>query len=202
MKFFDHRESFKVLIIKKAIFAVLFCALGNPCLGEGAIVADYRSVNQFSEIPEEWFAVIRDQFGTEYPHEIFFGTRSHGSQLLWGIEMLEGISEDLFLQPGVHVQTGLAGQYDDEGIFWTDATRQRLIEYPETKIVIWAMCRTITGVLSEEEIWEYLLDMEQLENEYPGVRFVYWTDVIDEAGESGIVEQRNKLIRNYCFEED
>ncbi len=161
------------------------------------IIADYQAANAFEEIPPQWLNTVRDYFGTQWPPQIFLGTRSHGSQLLYGLGILEGMEASLYLRPMVQQQTGLAGQYE-EGVYWTDATRQYLQANPQTKMVIWAMCRLITGVLTEEEINQYLTDMSQLESEYPEVFFVYFNDFLDVYGSNALVEQRNELIRYFC----
>ncbi len=166
-----------------------------------ALIVNHEAANQFSVIPAGGFADVRDFFGTEWPGKIFMGTRSHGSQIGYGLELLESLDPVNHRPPYVKMQTGLAGQSEGD-VFWTDATRQHLQANPDTKVVIWAMCSLITGILSEEEINQYLFDLNQLESEYPDVFFVYWTDIIDEDGALSPAEQRNEMIRSYCRDND
>jgi hypothetical protein len=42
--------------------------------------------------------------------------------------------------------------------------------------------------------------MSELENDYPGVIFVYMTGHLDGTGESGNLHQRNEQIRQYCID--
>ncbi len=185
----------------KPLMLVLIFTLVATATFSQPIVADYQSVNQFEDIPPDWFDNAREFFGTEWPPKIFFGTRSHGTQLTYGFSILSEIDPVLYEPPRIQFASGLAGQTID-GVDWLEATRERLSTNPDTKLVMWAMCRLITGVLSEEEISQYLQDMEQLELDYPDVFFVYWTDVVDEDGEDALVEQRNNLIRDYCYSND
>jgi hypothetical protein len=48
----------------------------------------------------------------------------------------------------------------------------------------------------------YLLPMTQLEEDYPGVTFVYMTGHADGTGEEGNLHLRNQQIRDYCAEND
>ncbi len=44
----------------------------------------------------------------------------------------------------------------------------------------------------------YLAPMTQLENDYPGVTFVYMTGHLDGSGKTGNLHIRNQQIRDYC----
>jgi hypothetical protein len=44
----------------------------------------------------------------------------------------------------------------------------------------------------------YLDALNQLEGEYPGMRFIYMTGHTDGTGEAGNLNQRNNQVRDYC----
>ncbi|MFC2138005.1 T9SS type A sorting domain-containing protein [Bacteroidota bacterium] len=47
-------------------------------------------------------------------------------------------------------------------------------------------------------IGAYLLEMSLLEQDYPGINFVYMTGHADGSGLNGILNKHNEIIRNYC----
>lgn len=79
---------------------------------------------------------------------------------------------------------------------WERATRVYLNQNPGINVIIWSWCWQVDG--SEAEINQYLGLMNQLEKEFPSVKFVYMTGHVDGAPLTGNVPQRNQQIRNYC----
>jgi hypothetical protein len=62
---------------------------------------------------------------------------------------------------------------------------------------MWSWCggcsdNTVEGINT------YLEAMDQLENDYPDIRFVYMTGHLDGGGTEGTLHQRNEQIRAYC----
>ena len=61
---------------------------------------------------------------------------------------------------------------------------------------MWSWCGQVDG--TEAEINTYLTLMNQLEQDFPNVKFVYMTGHLIGTGASGNVNQRNEQIRNYA----
>jgi hypothetical protein len=77
-----------------------------------------------------------------------------------------------------------------------EATRTYLDRNPDINVIIWSWCGQVDG--SASEIDRYLRLMNDLEGDYPGVKFVYMTGHTDGSGLSGNVHARNTQIREYC----
>jgi len=90
----------------------------------------------------------------------------------------------------------------DLGDAWAAATRNFLDNvHPETKVILWSWCGQVSGA-SEERINTYLSEMNQLEIDYPAVKFVYMTGHLDGTGSGGNLNIRNNQIRQYCIDND
>jgi len=70
---------------------------------------------------------------------------------------------------------------------------------PEINVIIWSWCGQVSGRSEQAMLDTYLLPMSQLEEDYPGITFVYMTGHADGTGEGGNLHQRNQQIRNYCL---
>jgi PKD repeat protein len=85
---------------------------------------------------------------------------------------------------------------------WERATRAFLPLHPDINVVIWAWCYQVGG--TEIEIQLYLDLMNQLEIDFPNVKFVYMTGHVDGSPLTGdpwqiAVPLRNQQIRSYCL---
>jgi PKD repeat protein len=78
---------------------------------------------------------------------------------------------------------------------WSDATRTYLNAHPTVNVIIWSWCGQADT--SAENIDLYLSRMNQLETDYPNVKFVYMTGHLVGTGEDGNLNQRNEQIRAY-----
>ena len=63
-------------------------------------------------------------------------------------------------------------------------------------VVIWSWCGGVSDN-TEEGINIYLNAMNQLEEDYPDVKFVYMTGHLDGTGEEGNLHIRNEQIRKF-----
>ncbi|MCU0630151.1 MAG: hypothetical protein MUF37_03230, partial [Methanoregulaceae archaeon] len=79
---------------------------------------------------------------------------------------------------------------------WATATRNYLNSHPDVNVVMWSWCGQADT--SEANINTYLTLMNQLELDYPGVKFVYMTGHLVGTGVNGNLNQRNEQIRAYC----
>jgi hypothetical protein len=172
---------------------ILFICLSLAGGSQAAMVADHTAVTQFASIPTAEFQQVRDQLN------IFYGHTSHGGQLMTGLDMLQAQDAGLYGQPTVFEIIDDLGHVGDTS--WVQITRTRLNGHPETNVVAWSWCagmsdNTTAGV----DI--YLQAMNQLEIEYPGVRFIYMTGHLDGTGIDGNLYVNNNQVREYCRTND
>ena len=81
---------------------------------------------------------------------------------------------------------------------WATATRNMLNDsrYQSRNLIIWSWCGQADTTSSNIDL--YLNQMNQLENEFPSVSFVYMTGHLVGTGVDGNLNQRNQQIRDYC----
>lgn len=151
-------------------------------------VADHTVVPQFELIPQDALGTVVDNLN------VYFGHTSHGSQLVTGMGMLDPLVD--------HSQMNLTEEYGDLGtegdLAWEGLTRTHLGAHPETNVVIWSWCggqstNTVQGVQT------YLDAMNQLEEEFPDVAFIYMTGHLDGTGDDGLLRENNRQIREWCM---
>lgn len=142
---------------------------------------------------------------------IAYGHTSHGSQLV------DGMTGLLSYKPGYNVtydfnNGGIGGALDlkdmpfagasdlgnPDRTTWANTTRTYLDANPQVNVVIWSWCGQVSSA-TPADIDTYLSLMNNLEIDYPQVRFVYMTGHTDGSGLSGNLHLRNEQIRNYCL---
>lgn len=155
-------------------------------------------------VPAVWIDSAKTKLKVTYQHT------SHGSQLISGINAIAsthggvynftssgwGIDSTVFLN-----DYGMPGANDlghNGDLAWRDATISALND-PECNrnVVMWSWC----GGVSDNDsagIYTYLNAMSALENNFPGVKFIYMTGHLDGSGVTGNLNRMNNLIRNYC----
>ena len=167
----------------------------------GAIIADHLAAAAFGSIPQTAINTAKSSL------QIAYGHTSHGSQLITGMEALAasdslysynstGAGDALLLR-----DTPFSGASDlgnPDRTTWATATRTFLNANPAINVVIWSWCGQVSGA-SESDINTYLALMNQLEQDYPAVQFVYMTGHLDGGGSAGNLHVRNQQIRNYCL---
>jgi len=185
------------------------------------IIVDHTSVD-IHAIPQHWIEKAKDTLHIAYGHT------SHGSQLTSGMSGLVGFANggglglalpnDIFAwnnggtDGALDLHDGAMG--GDVGYYpqWVDNTRAYLGDpdpdtgrgttHPDTNVIIWSWCGQVSGHDEESMVEEYLAPMTQLEQDYPGVTFVYMTGHANGGGEEGNVHIRNQQIREYCITND
>lgn len=193
---------------KKIILTALFLCFAI-CQGQveaAAIIIDHNCTD-ISQIPAYWIQQAKANLRIGYGHT------SHGSQLVTGIEAFRGEPGSLYyytysgwgLEPGLFLNDywGNAGGADDLGnngyLGWRNATITMLnLPANDRSVVMWSWCggvsdNTVTGINT------YLNAMNQLEQTYPGVKFIYMTGHLDGSGVDGNLHLRNQQIRAYCI---
>jgi len=172
---------------------------------QGPIIIDHTTAD-LGSIPQEWVESAIDDLRVGYSHT------SHGSQLVSGIDALASWDSDMEFpiswwgaESGVFLNDYWANDdASDLGhngdLAWRDATRTMLNGAgSDRNVVIWSWCGGV-GDNSPAGIRAYLDAMNQLEQEYPDVVFVYMTGHLEGTGSGGNLHQRNEQIRAYCWD--
>lgn len=177
------------------------------------IIIDHTCTD-ISKIPPSWLAQAK-MLALHYAHT------SHGLQINQGIEWLEATDSrySIAIQysgtPDVPAETNAVRLYDGNNLGWPlgdvyeYVTPDLYWSTPEgltnTRSVagtgkfhlsMWAWCGQQSDN-SEETVQQYLGALDQLEQQYPWMRFVYMTGHTDGTGEGGTLYQNNELVRQY-----
>ena len=194
-------------------------ATQNSAAGE-AIIIDH-STTDITAVPQEWIEEAKLELHIAYGHT------SHGSQLTSGMSGLIGFANNgglgLTLPHDIFAfnSGGTNGALDlreplsgDAGYYpqWVNETTAYLglpdpvtgrgTNNPEINVIIWSWCGQVSGYSEQQMLDSYLLPMTQLEEDYPGITFVYMTGHSDGTGEEGNLHLRNQQIRDYCITND
>lgn len=173
----------------------------DPGAVEGAgLIVDHSST-KLATIPSEWISAAKSNLHIAYGHT------SHGSQLTEGMSGLLSFKGSSYswnnggtngaLDLHDYAMSGDLGNPDRTS--WASRTRSYLTQNTDVNVIIWAWCGQVS-VASESDINTYLNLMNDLETEFPDVKFVYMTGHLDGSGLTGNLHLRNEQIRNYCKE--
>ena len=163
------------------------------------IIIDHTCTD-INQIPQQWIEAAKSNLRISYGHT------SHGSQLVTGINAIRDFkgapydftSVSYSYVPGVFLvdlyPPGDLG--DPDRITWAQRTRDFLNQPGNDRnVIMWAWCYHMYG--TEEEINTYLNLMNQLEQDFPNVKFVYMTGKLVGAGIDPYWYPRLEQIRNY-----
>ena len=160
-----------------------------------AIIADHQIVVDFDSIPTSYIEQVKSDY------RMWYVRTSHGTQIETGMSILRDSSSlyDYNNGPGtlyLEVKADDLGHNGDTS--WVPITRQRL-DQPgnDINVVMWSWCGGCSDN-TEEGINIYLNAVNQLEQDYPDVTFIYMTGHLDGTGPSGNLYARNNQIRAYC----
>jgi len=196
------------------VFAVVLVMLAGSLAGATAaqelsplaspIIINHKCTD-LPRVPEYWIKQAKKKLRVGYTHT------SHGSQLVTGIEAFRGKRGSLYhytasgwgAEPGVFLNDYWASDHAGDlggggDLAWREATLNMLgLQGNDRNVVMWSWC----GGVSENTnagINAYLEAMNNLEQSYPNVRFVYMTGHLDGTGATGNLTKRNNQIRSYC----
>lgn len=205
----NRKISFQACFASSAFFSVLFFI--STCVH--AIVIDHECTD-ITAIPQSAIEQAKSTLHIAYGHT------SHGSQITTGmtglVEFANGgglglsLPEDIFawnnggtgsaLDLHDYAMGGDVGYYPA----WVNNTISYLEDasHADVNVIIWSWCGQVDDKYSAGTLEsEYLTPMAQLENDYPGVNFIYMTghvDIWDDADNKAA----NQMIRDYCIEND
>ncbi len=180
-----------VQVIVTTLLSLVFLFPVKPAKAE-AIIADHLAAADFDLIPTGYFDQVRANY------KIFYGHTSHGSQVMTGLTMLAD-ENALYTIPAFHQISDDLGHNGD--LTWVQPTRDWLDSHPDYNMVMWSWCGGCSDN-TEGGINAYLNAMDQLEQDYPGVIFIYMTGHLDGTGIAGNLYARNNQIRAYCAAND
>jgi hypothetical protein len=185
---------------------VCICAASAPA----ATIVDHTCTD-LTQIPQSAIQAAKTNLIIAYGHT------SHGSQLITGMEGLIpfinggglGLSYPTNFFAFNSTGSGGALQLRDtpfsgasdlgapDWVSWEAATRTYLAGHPTVNVIIWSWCGQVSWA-DEAIINTYLGLMNQLELDFPAVKFVYMTSHLDGTGATGNLNLRNQQIRDYC----
>jgi hypothetical protein len=178
-------------IFKMGVAFMLLCLIFPGASARAdAIIAAHLASAAFEFIPEPYFGQVRATCN------IFYGHTSHGSQIITGANVLE-TENSLYARPTFHEHFSDLGHNGDTS--WVAPTRNWLDNNPDYNVVMWSWCGGCSDN-TEAGINIYLDAMSQLEQDYPGVVFIYMTGHLDGTGPGGNLYARNNQIRAYCID--
>ena len=165
-----------------------------------SIIVDHTCVD-LQQVPMMYIHKAQQMFGVAYGHT------SHGSQIVSGMNELMQ-KDDRFAFDTFGSSTALS-LFDREPSgdlgnpnrnAWALRTRFMLDKgWGDVNIVMWSWCGQVSSA-SPQDIQQYLDLMQGLEEDFPGVAFIYMTGHLDGSGENGNLHQRNEQIRRFCRE--
>ncbi len=185
------------------------------------LMIDHTCVD-ITKVPQTWIEAAKSSLHIAYGHT------SHGSQITDGMSGLVAFSngggKGLSLPENIFAWNngGADGALDmhdyamggDVGYYpaWVNNTRTYLgdpdsttgrgVNNPDVNVIMWSWCgqmddKYTAGTLNSE----YIEPMAQLEEDYPGIRFIYMTGHA-EIGDDEDNKTACKVIRDYCEEND
>jgi PKD repeat protein len=182
-----------------------------------AIIVDH-TCTEITKIPET--AIIN----AKNILHIAYGHTSHGSQLISGMNGLDDFltnSPKFDITPGLFVwndgpQEGYLDIDDyamkgDVGYYpqWVNNTRSYLGDpdpatgrgssHSDVNVIVWSWCGQVDSKYASGKLdSDYLTPMSQLEEDYPGITFVYMTGHVDHWDDANNKEA-NQMIRDYVI---
>jgi hypothetical protein len=180
-----------------------------------SIIVDHTCTD-ITKIPESAIIQAKENLHIAYGHT------SHGSQLISGMNGLDAFltnSPKFDITPGLFVwndgpQEGYLDLDDyamkgDVGYYpqWENNTRSYLgdpdpttgrgTEHSDVNVIIWSCCGQVDSKYASGTLdSHYLTPMSQLEEEYPGITFVYMTGHVDHWDDANN-KAANQMIRDF-----
>jgi hypothetical protein len=190
------------------LFFIFFAGLASPAFPQ-TIIIDHNCTD-LSRIPRYWLEQAKRL-------TLHFAHTSHGSQINSGILNLESLDSDYSVAIRTSSSEGLPPEEDPPALriydgnppetyitpedYWeTESGRDRTRAVAGTgsyDFSLWSWCGQVS-YYSASQINDYLDRLNQFENEFSGMRFIYMTGHLDGNGSNGTLHQNNERIRDYC----
>jgi hypothetical protein len=196
--------------MKRITIITLFC-LTTSLLSNGQLIINHLNTD-ITTLTEAKINLAKQTL------HIVYGHTSHGSQLIDGMNGLIGFAngggkglsfpDDIFnfnydgWDGALDLRDG-DGLPEDVGYYpqWYNASRSYLENAGNASrnVMMWSWCGQVSWYSEQNIIDWYLTPMTQLENDFPNVKFVYFTGHLDGTGTTGNLNLRNQQIRDYCI---
>ncbi len=192
-------KKFTLFFISLIIFST------NIALSQ-AIIINHKCTN-LDSIPETAISQAKQNLHIAYGHT------SHGSQLITGMTALIGQTNLHGYKGNIYQwnEGGTNGALDIDDYFvsgdlghngdtsWANKTKTYLNNpsNSDVNVVIWSWCGGVSDN-TPAGIQTYLDKMNELEHDYPNIKFVYMTGHSDIWNDSTL-KANNKQIRDYCI---
>ncbi len=191
------------------VFLALMISYGYSWDYSQPLIIDHTLTN-LSKIPAYRIDSVQENQKLHYAHT------SHGSQLTYGMRLIENIDAFYEVEEGNSFLPNVSGAfcifngqedavYITPELYWQtteglDRTRNVLNNNPTINTSMWGWC-TQADYYTEAQVQAYLGAMSLLEAEFPNVVFVYMTGNAQVTGSEGLNRYlRNELIRQFCRE--
>lgn len=201
----------KTNVILAMLSAILLISAVHSANCSSPLIIDHVCTN-LTQIPDQWIDAVQANFRMHYVHT------SHGEQLTVGLQRIESKNAKYSVAIGNQTLPNESEAfciYDnkdgDPSSYWSsnewengmNRTRQTLRAHPSIKISMFVWCIDLYYE-SAGYVQAYLDSMTRLENEFPGVHFIYstchaqydWDPQYNINGYNRYL--RNQQIRNYC----
>ncbi len=193
------------------IAAIAFLVSFAPNTFSQGVVVDHRCTD-LARIPDSWLEQVKARIKLQFCHT------SHGLQLKAGMERLADGSLPVYDArlvyahawkklpdgPGLSIMGGQTTEfYTTPEQYWRSGgdslTRATLDSLNSINVSMFCWCREMDKY-TESDVNAYLAAISNLEQAYPGVKFVYMTGNAQATGPgSRNSELRNRQIREFCL---
>jgi len=190
--------------MKKTYLIILGVLCSLTIYTQNGFIIDHNHI-QLDDIPANWID------STKAKLHIAYGHASHGAQLTSGMYGIEWHFGSPYTFTTITPEEGKLDIHDyftggnnlenGKNDFWVDLTRLYLDDplNSDVNVMMWAWSYGL-WYADSVGIYQYLLNMDALESDYPDVIFIYHTGPVDGNGEDGNSHYCNELIRKYCKE--
>ncbi len=213
----------KNLLFLVGFYLIFMCA---TVLADAPIIVDHDCTD-LNKIPNSAIEQAKTSLHIAYGHTSHGSQLIYG---MGGNHGGSGLDDFLTNNPNYNIPAGLYVWHDgpqsgaldlddnamggDVGYFpqWLNETHSYLGDpepatgrgkiHGDVNVVIWSWCGQASGRSEQGMIDTYLVPMNQLEIDYPGITFVYMTGHLDGSGVTGNLHLRNQQIRDYCTSND
>jgi len=189
-------------------YVFLPLVLGAAGASPSAIVVDHRHT-EISTIPAQWVTAASQQ-------TVHYAHTSHGSQVLSGLNWLESrlpaFSVNIEASGSVvhPQQDGALNIYDGNNydgntyitpdMYWESASglehTRSVVETGWFDVSLWTWCGQMSAY-SSDQVQDYLDRLTALKNQYPNVRFIFYTGHTDGQAPGSQLWHNNNRVRQY-----
>ena len=153
----------------------------------------YSHTSHGSQLTYGMTALVNFMNGLGYPNDLYAWNENYKSDTTLYLRDFNGLEDlDVFPRTSAHIRNGATDWANDTRSFLNDK-----VNSSDVNVIVWSWCGGVSGA-TEEQIDLYLSLMNDLEQDFPDVKFVYMTGHLDGTGLEGNLHICNEQIRTYC----